>query len=850
MKPAFTLLFFLFLLYPLHSQEHLEYFLPADVEYDPGIPSPEEFLGYPLGEFHVTHDRLVRYMEIIAERSDRAVLEVYAHSYENRPLVQLIFTSPENQARLESLRLRHLENMEPGSEAVDNPLVVRLGYSIHGNESSAGNSSLLTAYYLAAAKGPWIDRLLDNCIILVDPCLNPDGFTRHSTWANAHHTEVPSPDPASRQFSEVWPGGRTNHYWFDLNRDYLLLTHPESRGRVAEFHRWKPNVVTDHHEMGANSSFFFQPGIPSRNNPMTPEENYRLTREIAGYHQQALDRIGSLYFSEEVFDDFYYGKGSSYPDVNSSVGILYEQAGFRGTWRETDYGLKAFAFAIRNQFTVSLSTLRAALDMKAELLDYQHRFNQEALQLAAKDPVKAWVIGDPFDEGRNSRFLEILLQHQIKVYGLKQDARIGGTPFKKGKAFVIPMQQEQYRLIRAMFETMTEFRDTSFYDVSTWTMQLSFNMAAKTLASSSELARYQGEALTSAPLPQGMVSETDRPYAYLFRWDEYAAPRALYALQEAGLRARVATEPFHYADDESDLRYDRGTILVYLQDQPLQAGEIHELLSGLARETGVDFQAVKTGLTPEGPDLGSGSFAPLEKPSVMMVVGSGIGSQAAGEIWHQFDQRYHIPLTLVDLDQAASTDLDRYNVIILPDGSYRGTGNAFPENLGRWIAGGGELIAFQGAGPWLAGQKLLDLKYKPAPEGKGAPSYSYADRSKLSNLNSIPGAILETRLDLSHPIAYGYHAALLPVFKEGSEVAEPGKGSYANPITYTDSPLLSGFVSDENRERLRGAPFVTIARHGRGRLILFHENIHFRGVWYGTNKLCANAVFFGNLMNP
>ena len=348
----------------------MDYFLPNDVSFNENIPTPEQFYGQPLGEWHLTHDQILNYMKELARISNRVILQEYARTYENRPLVHVIFTSAENHENLDQLKALHKRYSEPGENITsDNvPLVVNLGYGVHGNESSATNSSVLTAYYLAAAEGDKIDKLLSHCIVLIDPCLNPDGFTRHSTWANMHQSSIANGDSNSRQFKEVWPGGRTNHYWFDLNRDYLLLVHPESVGRVAKFHEWLPNVVTDHHEMGYNSAFFFQPGVPSRNNPLTPENNYTLTHEIAAYHAKNLDKLGVAYFSEEQFDDYYLGKGSSYPDINSSVGILFEQAGFRGRVRETDNGIRELAYGIRNQFTVSLSTLEAAWDLKEKLL--------------------------------------------------------------------------------------------------------------------------------------------------------------------------------------------------------------------------------------------------------------------------------------------------------------------------------------------------------------------------------------------------------------------------------------------------------------------------------------------------
>ena len=407
------------------SQLTLDYYLPENVAYNSSVPTPRMFFGHEIGEWHLSHDKLYRYMLELAKVSEKALWEEYAKSYEGRPLGQLIISSPENIKNIEQLRQEHLSLCDPsrsGKSDIDEmPVFIKLGYGIHGNESSAQNASALVAYYLIAGEGKEIDELLKNAVILIDPALNPDGMQRHSTWVNFTKSLNNNPDPASWEFSETWPGGRTNHYWFDLNRDYLMLQQPESKGRVAAFHKWKPNINTDHHETGANETFFFQPGIKSRNNPLTPPENYELTAEIGKYHEKYLNSIGSLYYTEESFDDFYIGKGSSYPDIHGSVGILFEQAGVKGHLRETPGGLLSFPFAIRNQFTVSLSTLEAGLSMKNKLLESQRNFYKEALDMADKHPVRAYIFSEPSDNSRVSEFINILLQHRIKIFGTTRD---------------------------------------------------------------------------------------------------------------------------------------------------------------------------------------------------------------------------------------------------------------------------------------------------------------------------------------------------------------------------------------------------------------------------------------------
>ncbi|MBW6535383.1 MAG: zinc carboxypeptidase [Mariniphaga sp.] len=844
-KITVTLFLVISLILNALAQEPLSYFLPGDVVYNKNIPTPEEYFNQQLGQWHLTHDQVLNYMKEIARVSERAVISEYARSYENRALVHLIFTSEQNQKRLDELKELHVNYSRPGeyisSENV--PLVVNLGYGVHGNESSATNSSVLTAYYLAAAQGEKIDRLLESTIILVDPCLNPDGFVRHSTWANMHQSisDVTSPD--LRQFREVWPGGRTNHYWFDLNRDWLLLVHPESRGRVAAFHEWKPNIVTDHHEMGANSTFFFQPGVPSRNNPLTPEENYRLTYEIAKYHSKFLDEIGSPYYMEEQFDDYYFGKGSSYPDVNSSVGILFEQAGFRGRIRETTNGVKTLAFGIKNQFTVSLSTLEAAMNLKEKLLKFQKDFYREALELAEKDGVKAWIFGDENNRQTTLKFVDLLHQHQIQVYQNEKEFTSGGQTFKPGSSFVVPKKQPQYRLIKSMFEINTEFADSTFYDVSTWTFPYAFNLPFTKLTSLRNVQISENPA--EHQIPEGKIFGGKSSLAYLFKWNEYAAPEALFQLQNNGLLTKVATDEFTFLIDGKEENFNYGTILVPAAGQELDEEEIFNLVTSVAQQTGIDFYGLKTGLATKGIHIGSGSFVSLEKPEVLMLVGGSVSSRDAGEIWHLFDQQYKIPVTLADSDNLNNINLNRYNTLILPPGSYREINNAATEKIKRWTEEGGTLITIKNAAAWATRNELGKTQFKKSIEPDTTLQLNYADRSKEYSLNAIAGAIFKTEMDITHPLCYGYLKTDLPVFKSGNSVAESLKTKYAEPVKFSNEPFLSGFVSEKNLERIKNAPVVSVQPVGRGKVISYHESMTFRGIWLGTNKLFVNSVFFG-----
>src|SRR5688572_27913596 len=454
-KSLLLTLFFLSIAEWTNGQPDLTYYLPEGVTYDPAIPKPKSIIGHEVGEWHVTHDRLINYMYALDKASDRVTLEITGYTYEARPLLLLTITSPKNHQNLETIRNQHIQLTDPlKSSTIDTkniPAVFYIGFSIHGNEASGVNSGLLMAYHLAAGQGKQIENELENTVILFDPCYNPDGMQRFSSWVNSRKSMMTSVDPSDMEHNEVWPGGRFNHYWFDLNRDWLVAQHPESRARVKSFQKWKPNVLTDHHEMVTNTTFFFQPGVPSRMHPLTPEKNLELTKRMGEFHAKALDELGSLYFTQEGYDDFYYGKGSTFPDVQGALGILFEQASSRGHAQESTNGILRFPFTIRNQFATALSSLKAVNEMRTDLLNYQRQFYKDASVEAAKDPVKGYVFSSK-DKARAFHLYEILIRQEVDAYKIKSSQSINGKSFEAESSYVVPSNQRQYKLIKGMFE--------------------------------------------------------------------------------------------------------------------------------------------------------------------------------------------------------------------------------------------------------------------------------------------------------------------------------------------------------------------------------------------------------------
>ncbi len=839
--------FFVFLIgiLPCTAQD-LSYYLPDSVQYNAAIPKPKDIIFHEVGEYHVTHDRLVNYMKALAAAApDRIKLETIGFTYEKRPQIILTITSSKNHQRLEEIRQQHLQltNVaQSGSLNIkDMPAVVWMGFSIHGNEQSGSNASLITAYYLAAAQGKNIEDILDKTVILFDPSFNPDGMQRFSTWVNQHRGKTLVSDPNSREYNEVWPRGRFNHYWFDMNRDWLPAVHPESQNRLRTYRKWMPNVLTDHHEMGPNTTFFFQPGVASRVNPLTPVKNQELTQKIADFHTAYLDRIGSFYFTKESYDDYYYGKGSTYPDANGGVGILFEQASSRGHVQETSSGLLTFPFTIRNQFVTTLSTLAGAYAHREELLNYQRTFFQSAAVEAAASSNKAWIFGDENDQGKTNLFVEMLLRQDIQVYNLNNNIAAAGYTFKKGSSYLVPLQQTQYRLIRTIFEKTLQYKDSVFYDITSWTMPLAYGLPHAALSAGQFPSSAASDRITLMPETKGELAGGKSRYAYLLEWSEFNAPKVLYQLQKSGLQTKLSMGSTTVLVNDKRKKFNPGTILIPVSQQKMTADELYILMKNVAEKNGVRITAVQTGAALEGVDLGSAKYTAIEQPTIALITGEGVNPLNAGEVWHLLDERMNIPVTHLEPGLFNKVDLSRYNTIILSGGTYSDLDKS---KMKAWVQNGGTLIAQETAINWVNSSEIAKIVFKTQKKISDS-TLRYEDRQMLSGAQKMSGAIFAADVDLSHPLSYGYTSPVVSMFKANSVFLELPETGFHAPFRYGKNPLQSGWISKENYDILKNTSSVLVKTVGKGKVICMADNPNLRAFWLGGTKLFMNSIFFG-----
>ena len=831
----FTLIFFAFI-FSLNTVTAQDYFLENNGPYDNTILSPEQYLGYEIGFEHTRHDLIVAYLKYLANVSEKAQIVKYGETHEGRDLVMLTVSSTENLNNLENIKVNHLKHTVPGlNTEIDSslPIIVNLGYGVHGNEPSSAEAAILSAYTLVASNNDKIKRLIENSVIFIDPTINPDGRDRHSQWANQYKSINLVADSNDAEHNEAWPRGRTNHYWFDLNRDWLLGINPESRGKLEWYHSWYPNVVTDFHEMGTNSNYFFEPMKRNASvKPMIPDENYSVLSPIfAEYYVKALDSIGSFYYTKESFDETYPGYGSSYPDVQGAVAILFEQASSRGHLQETNYGTMSFGFTIRNQYLSSIATVEAAVDNKDLLRDYQMRFFNSSITEFKNEKVKAYEFGDIYDQNRNKAFIDKLLLHKIKVYK------------NKGK-FVVPVNQPQSRMVKNFFETHSKYIDSVFYDASAWSVSNIYNMKSKELKSffgESEIKSTEGFVKNLKPKKSN--------YAYILDWDDYNSPAALNHLQRNGIITYSAFKPFTIKVNgtNSSKKFNYGSVLIPVSKQKISSDKLFDIINEIQNKYEVPIYNSESGYSMKGIDLGSNNFRINKPVKVALLIGEGINSYEAGEVWHLLDTRIGMPLTKIRLNQFSRTSIDKYTTLIMVSGSYDQLRKDEIKKIKKWVEKGNTLITIARGSSWAINNELIDESLVESKVDSVHSRKNYVDSSGFIGRERIGGVILRADIDLTHPIAFGYNDASIPVYKNNNVFINKTKDDYSSVAIYSKDFHIDGYISELNREEfIAGAASLIISKLGSGRVVVFADNPNFRGTWYGTNKLFLNAIFLGD----
>lgn len=841
------------------------YYFESDEQFDESIPTPEEFFGFPIGSALVRYDRVVEYFRLLDRLSDRAQFKVIGHTHENREYVILHISTPENIRNIEDIRQQHVKLTNPNEPLASNydgqKVIIQLGYNVHGGELAGTDASVLSAYYFTATKNADILNRLNDAVILIEPALNPDGRERAAQYFNSFHSNPSVTDALDMEHTQSFTPLRGNHFYADLNRDWFALVHPESRARAAYYHQWYPNIYIDYHEMGRNSSYYFEPS-PERStwNYTVPESTYaELNVILAQYFGAELDKIGSLYFTKENYDNISPIYGSTYPDFEGGVGTTIEVGSSQGVEVESSLGIHKFSKNLRDHVRTSIGALKAGTDKKNVFLRHQQEFFKSAVTKGGKGFI---VFGNAEDKGATHLFLDNLLQHKVEIHKLQKDFSQGGKQFKADNAYVIPLGQAQWRLVNAAFDEHTEFVDSIFMDITAWSTAHGFGVPfVRTTAVS------LGDQITEVPAPKGPDFNKSQ-YAYVVEYTDFYAPKVLYELLDKGVYVKAAFKSLTTETVEAGIKQvPTGSLLVPMVYQTISADSVYNTLRAAVEGTDVKVYSLKTSYSQGGIDLGSDNILQVKKPVVATFVSTGgnggINWTAIGETWNLLS-RHRIPLTKILSDYAERTPLERYTAIILVDGSYQNFSKQFIERLRQWVRSGGVLITSQRATQWAIANEIATHfvgaepkgeksgERSERPEGKSEKeerAFKRLDYDKQRELNGpgqIGGVLYAADLDITNPLAFGIHSRELYTMKSGSYVLPHPTNNFASLVQLKGDKQLGGYLTKANQQRLKNATVVAYDNLGQGTIVLFSESPTYRGYWLSTSRILTNALFFGS----
>ncbi len=811
------------------------------------LKSPDEFFPHQLGEQFTPHHQLTAYFEYLAANATTTMrLEKYGVTNEGRPLQIAIFSAPENMTRLEQIRQNNLRltGLTEGKADLSNPVaIVWLSMSVHGNEPSGSECSPILAHRLAAQTDPQIREWLRNTVVIVDPALNPDGYDRYTHWNRMASNLLKNPNPDSREHREPWPGGRPNHYYYDLNRDWAWATQVESRQRLAIYQRWMPHIHADVHEQYVDNPYYFAPAAEPMHDYITPWQR-EFQVQIGTNHARYFDANGWLYFTKETFDLFYPSYGDTYPMFSGSIGMTYEQAGNSMAGRAIINGFGdtlTLYDRIMHHLTTSLSTVEMGSKNAAKIVE---SFRDYYARAAAQPPgqYKAFVIRESNDPNKINTLCKLLDLHQIRygrvgadLSGVKALDYVTGketTASLKANDLVISAFQPRGVLVEVLFEPEPHLSDSLTYDITAWSLPYAHGLEALALKDRLEpktmYTRYKA--------PEIMLAAS--PYAWCVHRRSLAEAAFLSEILQKGVKVRTATKAFTMADQQ----YNPGAFIINRGDNRLIAGELDGIVKAAAAQANVVIHPIFTGFSGKGNDLGSDAFAPIEQPSVAMVYGDDVDENSFGQTWFFFERELGYPISVLPLDRIHRVNLDEISTLIIPGGAYN-LNETQLKTIQDWVRNGGRLITVEGGTKAFAGKEGFEIKLKDeSKKDSTAAPKPYKTRERESISDQLPGAIVKAKVDNSHPLAFGLSDYYFSLKTSADAYQMPEKG--LAPVYLEDAYQSYGFIGSRVKPRLKKTPVAAVQKIGEGQAIFFVDNPLFRSFWEQGKLLFANAVFF------
>jgi hypothetical protein len=810
-----------------------------------GLHSPASFLGYELGEQFTPHHRIVDYVQHVAARSPAVTLQHYGTSHEGRPLLLATITTPDNHNRLETIRRSNLQRAGriDGTPQTDEA-IVWLSYGVHGDEASSPEAAMKTLHALADTSTARTQGWLEDTVVLLDPALNPDGRQRYVQWFRQTVGATANPHPSAREHHPPWAPGRTNHYYFDLNRDWAWAVQHETRERLDVYHRWMPNVHVDYHEMGADDPYYFAPGAEPFHEDLTEwQRDFQFTigRNNASY----FDRNGWLYFTREVFDLFYPGYGDTWPLFNGAIGMTYEQGGGGAAGRAvrtSDGDTLTLAERIAHHHTTGLSTVETAARHHSRLTAEFATYYQTA-QETPPGEYQTYVVRRDGQEDRVDALAEHLDRQRIRYGYAAEEIEAEGRSYGSGRTeslqiqpgdLIVDAAQPKARLVKVLLEPETAIVDSLTYDVTAWGLPYAYGVEAYALSE-----RTEPDTVGTPPSQPELTGTTDEPYAYVTPWRSRADARFVGALLQEDVRLRFATKEFTI----DDRTYEPGTLLITRTGNADRLDRFDETVQQIAQAHDQPLHAVETGFTDDGPDFGSSNIGFVEEPRVAVLSGAPLSSTGVGEVWHFFDQQLSYPATLLPAEDFEVGMLDDVDVLVLPDGEYEEwLSDPRAEGLTRWVRQGGRLIALGDANAALADRSVYRLTQKPTETAVDTVAEASLEPYGSQSSLSTPGSIHRVEIDPSHPLAFGLEAPYFTLKRSADAYAFSGGGTAAG-VLEAGAPV-SGFMGARAQGQIDDTLVFGTQRMGEGEVVYFVDNPLFRGFWYGGHVLFSNAVFF------